>query len=64
MKISQEVREIEKHINALSGDKNEQIAIISKAQGMVSGHFNADQHVLAAMIIAKNRIIRQMKATK
>lgn len=53
MDIRTEVREVETHIKSLSGDKAEQIAIISKAQGMTK-----DEHSLTVLVIVKNRIIR------
>jgi hypothetical protein len=54
MNIRTEIREVEKHIKSLSGDKSEQIAIISKAQSMTTDN----EHNLTVLAIVKNRIIR------
>lgn len=54
MNIRTEIREVEKHIKSLSGDKSEQIAIISKAQSMTLDN----EHNLTVLAIVKNRIIR------
>jgi len=56
MNIRTEIREIEKHIKSMTSDKNEQIAIISKAQGMV-GNVKDAEHYITVMAIAKKRII-------
>lgn len=53
MNIRTEVREVEKHIQEMTTDKIEQIAIISKAQGMTIDN----EHNLAVLAIVKNRII-------
>lgn len=54
MDIRTEVRETEKHIKSLSGDKAEQIAIISKAQSLTLDN----EHNITVLAIVKNRIIR------
>lgn len=54
MSIRTEVREVEKHIKSLSGDKYEQIVIISKAQSLTLDN----EHNIAVLAILKNRIIR------
>jgi len=53
MNIRIEIREIEKHIKSMTSDKNEQIAIISKAQSMTLDN----EHYLMVLAIAKRRII-------
>ena len=53
MNIRTEVREVEKHIKAMTPSPAAQIAIISKAQSMVTN----DEHSLAVLAIVKNRII-------
>ncbi len=53
MNIRTEVREIEKHIKAMTSDKSEQIAIISKAQSMTLDN----EHYITVLAIVKNRII-------
>ena len=53
MSIRTEVRELEKHIQSMTSDKAEQIAIISKAQSMVLDK----EHELTVLILVKNRII-------
>jgi len=53
MNIRTEIREIEKHIKSMTSDKNEQIAIISKAQSMTIDN----EHNLMVLAIAKRRII-------
>lgn len=58
MKITQDIRELEKHIKSLATTPAEQIAIISKAQSLTVKNFDADEHVLAVYAIVKNRIIR------
>lgn len=52
--IKTTVRELEDHINTITTDKNEQVAIISKAQGMTI----ENEANLTALAIVKNRIIR------
>jgi copper chaperone CopZ len=53
MNTTNEVREIEKHIKSLATTKEEQIAIISKAQSMT---IDNERH-LSILAIVKNRII-------
>ena len=53
MNIRTEIREIEKHFKSMTSDKNEQIAIISKAQSMTLDN----EHNLMVLAIAKRRII-------
>ena len=53
MNIRTEIREIEKHIKSMTSDKNEQIAIISKAQSMTLDN----EHNITVLVIVKNRII-------
>ena len=53
MSIRTEVREIEKHIKATTGDRAEQIAIISKAQSLTLDN----EYYIAILSIVKNRII-------
>lgn len=58
MSIRTEIREIESHVKAMTSDKAEQIAIISKAQSMAMG--TAEQeHYIAVLAIAKKRIINE-----
>ena len=53
MTITNEIREIVKHVKTLAPTQAEQIAIISKAQSMtIDNEYN-----LAVLAIAKNRII-------
>ena len=54
MKITNEVRELEAHVKSLSTDKAEQIAIISKAQGMAAQSGN--EYGIAVLSVVKNRI--------
>lgn len=55
MQIGTEVRTLEAHVKAMAPlSKSAQIAIISKAQGMLIG----DERNIAVLAIVKNRIIR------
>jgi hypothetical protein len=56
MNIRTEIRKTEKHIKSMTSDKNEQIAIISKAQGMVGNVKDAERYI-TILAIAKKRII-------
>jgi hypothetical protein len=53
MNIRKEVRESEKHVKSQASTKEEQIAIISKAQSLT-----LDEHYITVLAIVKNRIIR------
>lgn len=53
------VREIQKHVERMTTDKREQIAIISKAQGLNTKAGGSLQE-LNILIVAKNRIIRSL----
>lgn len=54
MNIRTEVREIEKHIKAMTeSTKAEKIAIISRAQGLAADN----EHAITVLAIVKNRII-------
>ena len=55
MDIRTEVREIEKHTQAMTSDKAEQIAVMSKAQGLTK-----DEHSITVLAIAKMRVIHSM----
>ena len=54
MNIRTEIREIEKHIKAIAATKDEQIAILSKAQSLTIDN----ERNLAILSIIKRRIIR------
>ena len=51
--MKQTIREIEQHIRNMTSDKEEQIAIISKAQSLTLDN----EYNLAVLAIAKRRII-------
>lgn len=53
MTITKEAREIEKHVKTLASTKDEQIAIISKAQSMTLDN----EYHLYVLTLAKKRII-------
>lgn len=54
MNIRTEVREIEKHINAMTeSTKDEKIAVISRAQSLAADN----EHAIKVLAIVKNRII-------
>lgn len=53
MNIRKQVRAIEKHIKGLASTKEEQIAIVSKAQSMTIDN----ETMLTILAIVKNRII-------
>lgn len=55
MNIRQQVKEIEAHVKTLASTKDEQIAIITKAQEML----NPDCTKFAVLVIAKRRIINR-----
>lgn len=61
MNIRQQVREVEKHIKAMANEKDEQIKIISTAQGVIAinkpGTVEENERALTVLIIAKKRII-------
>jgi hypothetical protein len=50
----QKVRASENHVKSMTASTKEQIAIISKAQGL-----NVDEYSISVMAVVKNRIIRQ-----
>ena len=52
--MRQTIREIEAHAKAMTSDKAEQIAIISKAQSLTIDN----EYHLAVLIIAKRRIMK------
>lgn len=52
--MRQAIREIETHIKTMTSDKAEQIAIVSKAQGLTIDN----EYHLAILIIVKRRIMR------
>ena len=52
--MKQTIREIEAHVKAMTNDKAEQIAIVSKAQGLTIDN----EYHLAILIIVKRRITR------
>ena len=54
MNIRTEIREIEKHVKAIAATKDEQIAILSKAQSLTIDN----ERNLAILAVIKNRIIR------
>lgn len=54
MTIRTEIREIEKHIKTIAETKDEQIAILSKAQSLTIDN----ERNLAILAVIKNRIIR------
>lgn len=56
MNIRTEIREVEKHIKAMTSDKAEQVAIISKAQSVTADN----EHNIAVLAVVKNRIIRSI----
>ncbi|MBK9292822.1 MAG: hypothetical protein IPM52_14535 [Bacteroidetes bacterium] len=53
MNIRNQVKEIEAHVKSLASAKNEQIAIITKAQEML----NPECEKFAVLTLAKRRII-------
>jgi len=53
MSITKEIREIEKHVKSIASTQAEQIAILSKAQGMTADN----ERNIAILAIVKNRII-------
>ena len=53
-KMRQTIREIEAHAKTITNDKAEQIAIVSKAQGLTIDN----EYHLAILIIVKRRITR------
>ena len=55
MTIRTEIREIEKHVKAIAATKDEQIAILSKAQSLTIDN----ERNLAILAVAKNRIINE-----
>jgi hypothetical protein len=56
MNIRDEIRQIESHVKQLAATKAEQIAMISKAQSMVTSDYQ-----MAILMIVKRRILRQRK---
>ena len=57
MNIRTEIREIEKHIKAIAATKDEQIAILSKAQSLTIDN----ERNLAILAVVKNRIINEAR---
>ena len=57
MTIRTEIREIEKHIKAIAATKDEQIAILSKAQSLTIDN----ERNLAVLAVVKNRIINEAR---
>jgi len=57
MGIKQQVRQLEQHVRGLSDSRPVQLAIVSKAQGMVAG----DEQLLATLILVKRRIYKGVK---
>ena len=55
MSIRTEIREIEKPVKAIAATKDEQIAILSKAQYLTIDN----ERYLAILAVAKNRIISE-----
>ena len=55
MNIRTEIREIEKHVKSIAPTKEEQIAVLSKAQSLTIGN----EHNLAILSIVKRRIIHE-----
>ena len=53
MNIRTEIREIEKHVKAIAATKDEQIAILSKAQSLTIDN----ERSLAILAVVKNRIV-------
>jgi hypothetical protein len=56
MNIRDEVRQLESHIKQLAATKAERVAIISKAQSMVTSDYQ-----MAILVIVKRRILRQQE---
>ena len=57
MNIRTEIREIEKHVKAIAATKDEQIAILSKAQSLTID----SERNLAILAVVKNRIINEAR---